>query len=49
MSPLANNAQAMRAIFSLRSRSFVSQGYFSGLWRAYRNTAQAPTTRIRRK
>ena len=44
MSPLANNAQAMRAILlasatattldGLRSRSFVSQGYFSGLWRA---------------
>ena len=26
-----------------RARSCVSQGYFPGRWRAYRNTAQAPT------
>ena len=59
MPPLASNAQAMRAILlasatattlkGLRARSCGSQGYFSGLWRAYRNTAQAPATRMRRK
>ena len=59
MTALGQHAQAMRAILlasatattlnGLRARSCVSQGYFSGLWRAYRNTAQAPTTRMRRK
>jgi hypothetical protein len=56
---MASNAQATRAILlasatattlnGRRARSWVSQGYFSGYWRACFNTAQAPTTRMRRK
>jgi hypothetical protein len=33
----------------LRARSCVSQGYFSGSWRARRKTAWAPANRMRRK
>src|SRR5216684_1054041 len=57
--PLASNAQATHAILlasatattlnGRRARSCVSQGYFSGCWRARRKTAWAPTMRMRRR